>query len=71
MVCERAAVLMVGVYFLFVMVMCCLELAITMLVMNLHNRAASEPLRALPPWVRYVRLYVTALSSLCDDIVAS
>ena len=53
---------MVGVYFLFVMVMCCLELAITMLVMNLHNRAASEPLRALPPWVRSVSSSASCLN---------
>jgi len=64
---ERAVMLMVGVYFLFVMIMCCLELAITMLVMNLHNRATVEPLRALPPWVRYVTLrHFTAMSLLCD-----
>ena len=40
-----------GVYFMFVMIMCCLELALTILVMNLHNRATSEPLTAMPLWV--------------------
>jgi len=41
---------------MFVMIMCCLELAITMLVMNLHNRASSEPLTAVPQWVRYRKI---------------
>ena len=45
------AAVVAGVYFMFVMIMCCLELALTILVMNLHNRATSEPLTAMPLWV--------------------
>jgi len=48
-----------GVYFTFVMIMCCVELAFTMLVMNLYNRASSEPVTALPPPVFII--YVTRL----------
>jgi len=37
-----------GVYFLFVMIMCCLQLASTMLMVNLYNRATTEPATAMP-----------------------
>jgi len=49
-----------GVYFLFVMIMCCLELASTMLMMNLYNRATTEPATAMPHWVPHFT------SSVCD-----